>query len=91
MRIVAWFYAGSTILLLLFAVTTAILLNSTRFHNYITRTAEHRRGRASVSSPCSNPPLLQVQHAEASMRIISILLKKWYLNDIRVDHPVVQV
>jgi hypothetical protein len=113
MRIVAWFYAGSTILLLLFAVTTAILLNSTRFHNYIIRTAE-QLARESLgvrmqlqnyalslsnlrldiygvtvdgASPYSNPPLLQVQHAEASMRIISILQKNWYLDDIRVDQP----
>jgi translocation and assembly module TamB len=43
------------------------------------------------ASPYANPPLLQVRHAEASVRIISILQKKWYLNDVRVDQPVVQV
>jgi translocation and assembly module TamB len=43
------------------------------------------------ASPYPNPPLLQVQHAEASVRIISILRKKWYLDDIRVDQPVVQI
>jgi translocation and assembly module TamB len=117
MRIVAWFYAGSTILLLLFALTTAILLNSTRFHNYMIRTAEQQAQESlgvrvqlqnfalSLSnlrldlygvtvdgaSPYSKPPLLQVQHAEASLRIVSILRKKWYLDDIRVDQPVVQV
>ncbi len=117
MRIVAWFYAGSTILLLLSALTTAILLNSTRFHNYLIRTAEQQAQESlgvrvqlqnfavnfsnlrldiygvtvDGASPYSNPPLLQVQHAEASVRIISILRKKWYLDDIRVDQPVVQV
>jgi translocation and assembly module TamB len=43
------------------------------------------------ASPYTNPPLLQVRHAEASIRIVSILQKKWYLNDVRVDQPVVQV
>ena len=43
------------------------------------------------ASPYPNPPLLQLQHAEASVRIISVLHHKWYLNDIRVDHPVIQV
>ncbi len=117
MRIAAWFYAGSTILLLLFALTTAILLNSTRFHNYVIRTAEQQAQESlgvrvqlqnfavnlsnlrldlygvtvDGASPYSSPPLLQVRHAEASVRIISILHKKWYLDDIRVDQPVVQV
>jgi translocation and assembly module TamB len=117
LRILAWFYAGSTILLLLFAAITAILLNSTRFHNYVIRTAEQQAQETlgvrvqlqnfalSLSnlrldlygvtvdgaSPYSNPPLLQVRHAEASVRIISILHQKWYLDDIRVDEPVVQV
>jgi translocation and assembly module TamB len=117
MRIVAWFYAASTILLLLFALTTAILLNSTRFHNYLIRTAEQQAQESlgvrvqlqnfalnlsnlrldlygvtvDGASPYSSPPLLQVRHAEASVRIISFLRKKWYLDDIRVDQPVVQV
>ena len=43
------------------------------------------------ASPYPNPPLLQLQHAQASVRIVSILQKKWYLNDIRIDHPVVQI
>ena len=36
-------------------------------------------------------PLLQLQHAEVGVGIISILQKKWYLSSIRLDHPVVQV
>ena len=43
------------------------------------------------AGPYSNPPLLQLQHAEASVRIVSILSRKWYLSDIQIDHPVVQV
>src|SRR5579863_1845453 len=43
------------------------------------------------AGPYPNPPLLQLQHAEASVRIVSILRQKWYLSDIRIDHPVVQV
>jgi translocation and assembly module TamB len=43
------------------------------------------------ASPYPNPPVLQLQHAEASIRIVSVFSRKWYLNDIRVDHPVIQV
>jgi translocation and assembly module TamB len=43
------------------------------------------------ANPYPNPPLLQLQHAEASVRIVSLLHGKWYLNDIRADHPVVRV
>lgn len=43
------------------------------------------------ANPYPNPPLLQVQHAQVGVRIVSILHRKWYLNDFRIDHPVVQV
>lgn len=43
------------------------------------------------ASPYPNPPLLQVQHAEIGVRIVSILHRKWYLSSFRVDHPVMQV
>lgn len=43
------------------------------------------------ASPYSNPPLLQVQHAEAGVRIVSLLQRKWYLSNVRIDHPVVQI
>ena len=43
------------------------------------------------ASPYPNPPVLQLQHAEASVRIVSLLHGKWYLDDIRADHPVVRV
>ncbi|HEY1803522.1 MAG TPA: translocation/assembly module TamB domain-containing protein, partial [Terracidiphilus sp.] len=38
-----------------------------------------------------NPPLLQVQHAEAGVRIVSIFGRKWYFDSIRIDSPVVQI
>jgi translocation and assembly module TamB len=41
--------------------------------------------------PYVNPPLVQVQHAEASVRITSILQRKWYFNEIRIDRPVVEL
>lgn len=37
------------------------------------------------------PPLLQVQHAEAGVRIVSVFGGKWYFDSIRIDDPVVQV
>ena len=43
------------------------------------------------ASPYTNPPLLQVQHAKAGIRIVSLLQRKWYFRDIRIDHPVVQL
>ena len=43
------------------------------------------------ASPHPNPPLLQVQHAQAGVRIVSLFGGKWYLESIRIDSPVVQV
>ncbi|MGA7108461.1 MAG: translocation/assembly module TamB domain-containing protein [Terracidiphilus sp.] len=43
------------------------------------------------ASPYANPPLLQVQHAEAGIRIVSLLQRKWYFSEIRIDHPVVHL
>ena len=43
------------------------------------------------ASPYPNPPLLQVQHAQVGVRVVSILHRKWYLDSFRVDRPVVQV
>lgn len=43
------------------------------------------------ANPYPAPPLLQVQHAEVGVRIVSIFQKKWYLSSIRIDHPIVQV
>lgn len=43
------------------------------------------------ASPYANPPLLQVDHAQASVRIVSILHGKWYLDSIRLDRPIARV
>jgi len=43
------------------------------------------------AAPYPDPPLLQVQHAQVGVGIISLLQQKWYLSSIRVDHPVIQV
>ena len=44
------------------------------------------------AGPHSNPPLLQVQHAEAGVRVVSSLrIANWYFDRIRVDNPVAQI
>ncbi|HTX75215.1 MAG TPA: translocation/assembly module TamB domain-containing protein [Terracidiphilus sp.] len=43
------------------------------------------------ASPYPDPPVLQLQHAEVGVRIVSVLHAKWYLSTVRLDHPVVQV
>lgn len=41
------------------------------------------------AGPHPNPPLLQVDHVNVGVRIVSILHRSWYLNNLRMDHPVV--
>lgn len=43
------------------------------------------------AAPYRRPPLLQVSHVEASARIVSLFHMKWYLERVKVDHPVVWV
>lgn len=43
------------------------------------------------ANPYPNPPLLQLQHAHVGIGISSIIHRKWYLTDLRLDHPVVQI
>ncbi len=43
------------------------------------------------ASPYTDPPLLQLQHAQVGVGIVSVLHKKWYLSSVRLDHPVVQI
>ena len=43
------------------------------------------------ASPYSNPPLLQLQHAHVGIAITSLVHRKWFLTDVQLDHPVVQV
>ena len=41
--------------------------------------------------PFSNTELLQVEHIRAGVQVVSVLGRKWYLNDLEVHHPVVQL
>ncbi|WP_109484445.1 translocation/assembly module TamB domain-containing protein [Occallatibacter savannae] len=43
------------------------------------------------AAPHTSPPLLQVQHAQAGVRVVSVFGGKWYFDSIRIDNPVVQV
>jgi translocation and assembly module TamB len=43
------------------------------------------------AAPYQSPPLLQVDHAEIGVRVVSILHAKWYLDNFRVDRPIVRV
>jgi translocation and assembly module TamB len=43
------------------------------------------------ASPYTDPPLLQLQHAQVGVGIVSVFQKKWYLSSVRLDHPVVHV
>lgn len=44
--------------------------------------------RISGAAPHSKPPLLQVDHLEVGVRVVSLWHRTWYLNSVRVDHPV---
>ena len=41
--------------------------------------------------PYTSPPLLQADHLAVGVQIVSLLSRKWYLQDIIIDHPVVHV
>ena len=43
------------------------------------------------ATPYPDPPLLQVQHVQAGVSIVSVLRSTWYLDSFRVDRPVVQL
>ena len=43
------------------------------------------------ASPYPNPPLLQVDHVQAGVRIVSILSRTWYLSSFQLDHPIVHM
>ena len=43
------------------------------------------------AAPYSKLPLLQLAHAQAGLRIVSILRRTWYLDNFIVDRPVVQI
>ena len=43
------------------------------------------------ANPYPNPPLLHVDHVEAGVRIVSILHRAWYFDDLRIDRPIARV
>jgi translocation and assembly module TamB len=43
------------------------------------------------AAPYANPPLLQVDHAAASVRIVSVLHRAWYLDNLQIDRPIAHV
>jgi translocation and assembly module TamB len=43
------------------------------------------------ANPYPNPPLLEVDHVEAGVRIVSILHRAWYLKNLRIERPVVRM
>lgn len=47
--------------------------------------------KISGAAPYPNPPLLQADHIAAGVRVVSIPHGKWYLESVRIDHPVVQI
>lgn len=104
-------------IVLIVAISIAVLLNNQRFHAYLLRTAQTQASESlgvrvqlqnfavNLSSlsldvygltvdgaaPYANPPLLQVDHAEVGVRIVSILHGKWYLDSFRIDRPIVHI
>ena len=38
-----------------------------------------------------NPPLLEVQHIEAGVKVVSFIRKQWYLSTLRIDRPVFRI
>jgi translocation and assembly module TamB len=47
--------------------------------------------RISGAAPYANPPLLQADHLAVGVRVVSLLHRTWYLDQIRIDHPVAWV
>jgi len=43
------------------------------------------------AAPYSTPPLLEVDHIGIGVRVVSLLRRTWYLNELRIDHPVARM
>jgi translocation and assembly module TamB len=43
------------------------------------------------AAPYEHPPLLAIDHVQAGVRVVSILGRKWYLDNLLIDHPVAWV
>ncbi|HEY1270766.1 MAG TPA: hypothetical protein VGF08_02240, partial [Terriglobales bacterium] len=47
--------------------------------------------RAHGAPPYAEPPLLEADSLSAQLTVTSILHRTWYINDLRIEHPVVRV
>jgi translocation and assembly module TamB len=47
--------------------------------------------RISGAAPYANPPLLEVDHLALGVRVVSLLHRSWYLDNVQIDHPVAWV
>ncbi len=47
--------------------------------------------RVAGASPYPDPPLLEIDHVEVGVRIVSIFHFQWYLDNLRIDRPVVWI
>lgn len=43
------------------------------------------------AAPYPDPPLLQVRHVAAGVRVVSLLGGKWHLRNVRIDAPVIHI
>ena len=43
------------------------------------------------SMPPPNPPLLTLQHLRLGLHVVSLAQRKWYLNQVTMDHPVAHI
>ena len=67
------------------------LQNYTLHFNGINSTADLYGLTVHGAAPYTNPPLLQLPHARIGARIVSLLRQKWYLSELLVDSPIVQL
>jgi len=47
--------------------------------------------RVDGAQPYPDPTLLEVDHVQAGVRITSLLRRKWYIDSIRIDCPIVRI
>lgn len=116
-RIAVWSLGGAAALVALITLAAAVLLQSTRFHNYVLATIQSKASESlgvglrlqnfavnlshldldlygltvDGAAPYKSPALLQVDHAEVGVGILSILHGKWYLRSFQIDRPIVHV
>jgi translocation and assembly module TamB len=43
------------------------------------------------AAPYATPPLFEADRIRLELRVVSILRRAWYLNEVRVDHPVARL